>query len=166
MQHGIKFCQHCGNRLSEASIEGKTRQHCAECGHVVFLDPKLAAVVLIGEERRLLMVKRGVEPALGAWAFPSGYVDRGESVEQAAVREVQEETGLVVELNTMVGLYSRAESHVVLAVYDARITGGGLRAGYDAEEVDWFSLGKLPPLPFPHDTQILSDWLGLYPHWR
>ncbi|MBM3944502.1 MAG: NUDIX hydrolase [SAR202 cluster bacterium] len=147
-------------------LEGKPRPHCAACGHVVFLDPKLAAVVLIGEERRILMVRRGVEPAMGRWAFPSGYVDRGETVEDAAVREVEEETGLRVTLNRLVGLYSSAGSHVVLAAYDARITGGDLRAGDDSQEVDWFALNGLPPLPFPHDGRILGDWLGLYPHWR
>jgi len=165
MQHGIKYCQECGGALHEVSIEGQIRPQCMTCGYVVFLDPKVAAAVLIGQERRLLMVKRGVEPALGKWAFPSGYVDRGESVEAAAVREVKEETGLSITLNTMVGLYSGDGNPVVLVVYDACITGGKLHAGHDVEKTDWFSLNDLPPLPFPNDDQILTDWLKLYPEW-
>jgi ADP-ribose pyrophosphatase YjhB (NUDIX family) len=107
------------------------------------------------------MVRRGVEPALGRWAFPSGYVDRGEAVEDAAMREVEEETGLVVRLSRFVGLYSGTGSHVVLAVYGAVVAGGSLRPGGDTQEVNWFRVADLPPLPFPHDDRILRDWLRL-----
>ena len=123
MLDDIKYCQECGGPLHQVCIEGQMRPQCVTCGYIVFLDPKVAAVVLIEQKRRLLMVNRGVEPALGEWAFPSGYVDRGESVEDAAVREVKEETGLSVTLNTMVGLYSGNGNPVILVVYDARITG-------------------------------------------
>jgi ADP-ribose pyrophosphatase YjhB (NUDIX family) len=161
MTSPIRFCQHCGGSLSHLSVEGKSRPHCPACGHIVFLDPKLAAVVLVAQEKYLLMVRRGVEPALGRWAFPSGYVDRGEAVEDAAMREVEEETGLVVRLSRFVGLYSGTGSHVVLAVYGAVVAGGSLRPGGDTQEVNWFRVADLPPLPFPHDDRILRDWLRL-----
>ena len=88
MPGDINFCQRCGKELSETQIEGRTRPHCPACGYVVYLDPKVAAAVLVQEDGKLLLVKRGVEPAMGEWAFPSGYVDRGEVVEDAARREV------------------------------------------------------------------------------
>ena len=69
---------------------------------MVFHDPKLAAAVLVTVDGKLVMVRRGVEPAVGRWAFPSGYVDQGEAVEDAAVREVKEETGLDVLISAFV----------------------------------------------------------------
>ena len=100
-------------------------------------------------------------PAIGRWAFPSGYVDRGEAVEDAAVREVREETGLDVRLNGFVGLYSSTGGPVVLAAYSAQVVGGELRPGGDAREAALFHPDELPPLPFPHDARILRDWRSL-----
>lgn len=155
------YCQRCGHELAVRESDGQDRPTCPQCGYVVFFDPKLAAVVLVEMEGKLVMVRRGVEPALGRWAFPSGYVDRGEAVEDAAVREVGEETGLQVEVTDFIGLYSRTGATVVLAVYAARVEGGELKAGFDAVEVALMDPDELPPLPFYHDDQILADWRAL-----
>ena len=154
----FNFCQRCGERLGQKRIEGRLRPHCPACGYVVFLDPKVAAVALVVDGDGLVMVKRGVEPQYGKWAFPSGYVDRGEIVEAAAVREVKEETGLDVALDELIGVYSLEGNPVVLAVYSAHITGGAVEVGHDALDVRTFALDALPELPFPHDERILRDW--------
>ena len=154
----FNYCQRCGERLEEKHIEGMLRPYCAACGYVVFLDPKVAAVALVVDGNGLVMVKRGVEPEYGKWAFPSGYVDRGEVVESAAVREVKEETGLDVALDQLIGVYSLEGNPVVLVVYSAHIVGGEVVIGHDALAVETFALDELPPLPFPHDEQILKDW--------
>ena len=161
MSEEITFCQRCGHRLAQKQVEGKTRPYCPACGFVVYVDPKVAALVLVSTDGKLVLVKRGVQPALGRWSFPSGYVDRGEAVEDAAVREVKEETGLDVRLMELVGLYSQTDSPVVLAVFSAEVTGGELCAGSDIREVRLFSPDRLPSLPFPHDEQIVSDWRAL-----
>lgn len=155
-----KFCSRCGERLGQKHIEGRMRHHCPACGHVVFLDPKVAAVALVADGDGLVMVKRGVDPEYGKWAFPSGYVDRGEVVEAAAIREVKEETGLDVALERLVGVYSLEASAVILVVYSAHIVGGEAAVGDDALAVRTFALDELPPLPFPHDERILKDWLA------
>ena len=98
---------------------------------------------------------------MGRWAFPSGYVDRGEALEEAAAREVREETGLEVRVTRLVGVYSRPGDAVILAVYAAERVGGSLLAGADAEEVGLFSADELPPLPFPYDYDILRDWRSM-----
>ena len=147
--------------MAHREIDKRARPYCPNCGQVVFLDPKIAAVVLVLVEEKLVMVKRDIEPALGKWSFPSGFVDRGEVVEDAAIREVKEETGLDVRLDGFVGLYSSSDSPVVLAVFSAVITGGELQAGQEAQEVGTFTLEELPPLPFPHDYKILADWKAL-----
>lgn len=155
------FCQRCAAPLSRKPIDGKQRSYCPACGFIVFLDPKVAVVILAMRDNGLVMVKRGVEPHLGKWAFPSGFVDRGEVVERAAVREMKEETGLDVALDVLIGVYSQEASPVVLIVYAARITGGSLTPGHDAEDARCFPITALPPLPFPHDARILADWQAL-----
>ncbi len=152
------FCGRCGGSVTGRSDLNVERPYCSKCGHVVYLDPKLAAVVLVCQNDALLMVQRDIEPMMGRWSFPSGYVDRGEVVEEAAVREVREETNVEVELLGMIGLYSGGEQSVVLAAYAAQVTGGELTAGPETQDVGYFSLDRLPPLPFPHDPSILADW--------
>ena len=103
LETDLNFCQRCGHGLVVEPVHGQPRPRCSTCGFIVFLEPKLAAVVLVSMEDKLVLVRRANEPALGEWSFPSGYVDRGEAVEDAAVREVREETGLQVELNRLLG---------------------------------------------------------------
>ena len=153
-----KFCESCGGPLERRLIEGVERPYCSPCDRAVFLDPKVAAVVLARCGDKLVMVRRAIEPALGRWSFPSGYVDRGEAVEEAAVREMREETGLEIELDGLIGLYSHRGSVVILASYSARIEGGELRPGTEVTEAALFSPDRLPPLPFPDDDMILRDW--------
>jgi ADP-ribose pyrophosphatase YjhB (NUDIX family) len=155
------FCSRCGSRLA-APTPG-TRPRCASCGRIAYLDPKLAAAAMIGMEDRLVLVRRAIEPAIGKWSFPSGYVDRGEIVEAAVEREVLEETGLRVRTNWLVGLYSQPGNAVVLAVYDVTVVGGELRAGSEALEVGSFDPRGLPELAFAHDARIVADWTGARP---
>ena len=155
------FCQRCGHRLAQRAVDSIPRPYCPGCGYVVFLDPKLAAVVLATTDGKLVMVRRATEPAIGRWSFPSGYVDRGEAVEDAAVREVKEETGLDIEIAELVGLYSRSGNPVVLAVYSAQVVGGLMEPGDEVQETALFDPDELPALPFPHDDQIISDWRRL-----
>ena len=161
MRADINYCQRCGGPMVDTTVERKARRACPACGFVAFRDPKVAAAVLVLLDGSLVMVKRGVEPELGRWAFPSGFVDRGESVEDAAVREVKEETGLDVRTTGLVGLYSETGSPVILAVYSAEVIGGKLASGHDADEAATFAISDLPPLPFPHDDQILRDWRAM-----
>ncbi len=110
-------------------------------------------------DSRLLLVRRAIQPAYGKWSFPSGYVNRGEQVERAVEREVFEETGLEVETDWLVGIYSEPDKTVVLAVYSATVTGGELIAGEATLETDTFPYDGLPDLAFPDDSRIVQDWL-------
>ena len=160
MEADFSYCARCGRALVVEEVHGRPRPRCPDCGHIVFLNPKLAAVVLVAIDGKLLLVCRANEPALGEWSFPSGYVDRGEAVEDAAAREVREETGLIVDVTRLLGVYSRAGDPVVLAAYAADVVGGALRAGDEVSEVGLFDPDALPPLPFFHDATILADWRG------
>ena len=115
---------------------------------------------MVAIDDKLLLVRRGIQPAYGKWSFPSGYVNRGEQVERAVEREVVEETGLVVTADWLVGLYSEPDKTVVLAVYSATVTGGKLIAGDETLETDTFTYDQLPDLAFNDDAKIVEDWLG------
>lgn len=152
------YCHRCGEVLGEEFVAGALRPKCGSCGEVVFFDPKLAVVVIASQESKILMVKRDIDPMMGRWSFPSGYVDRGEVVEEAAVREVREETNVEVALDSLLGVYSRAGAPVVLVAFAASIIGGTPQAGDEAQAVKLFPADDLPPLPFPDDPEIIADW--------
>ena len=157
MNEPPRFCPRCGAALR---LEGRAdgRRWCAACEFVHYLDPKLAVVALVEDEAgRLLYVQRDHEPQLGAWAWPSGFVDAGEDVRAAARREVREETGLEIELGELLGVWSGGGDPVVLLVWRARAVGGRLQPGPEALDAAWRSPSELPPT-FPHDPEILKAW--------
>ncbi len=155
-------CQGCGTALQRRRVQGKTLPVCPNCGLIVFLNPKLAVAVIVEMDGKLLLQRRAIEPGQGEWTFPSGYVDRGEVVEEAAAREVQEETGVQVTIDGLVGLYSERGNSIVLAVYHGRAQGGRPVAGDEVQEVGLFSPDELPLLDFfPHDQRILEDYKQL-----
>lgn len=157
------FCANCGHALGEREVAGKRRPACPACGTVVFADPKLAVAVLLEREGRVLLGRRSPNSARpGKWSFPAGFVDRGERVEDAALREVREETGLAVRLDALFGLYSATGQTTVLAAYAGTIVGGTLGAADDLTELAFFALDALPEPAFAHDPQILADWRA----WR
>ncbi len=159
----MRFCAECGHELGEREVGGRPRPHCPACGTTVFLDPKLAVAVLVEDGGRLLLGRRGQGVASpGKWSFPAGFVDRGERVEDAARREAREETGLAVRLDALLGLYSAAGNPTVLAAYAATAVGGALGPDDDLTELAYFPLDALPDPAFPHDRQIVADWLA----WR
>ena len=155
----IHYCQRCGSGVAEQLHQDRMRPVCTSCGTVVFLDPKVVAGVIAAVDGRVVMVRRNMEPGIGRWTFPAGFVDRGESVEEAAVREMVEESGLRVRISGLLGVYSRAGEAIVLIVYSGDVTGGTLAAGPEAQEAGLFDPGKLPPLAFERDTAIMADWM-------
>ena len=158
------FCQRCGGATVDQLVDGRDRPVCRACGTVTYLDPKLAAAVLIVRDGQVLLGRRGPgASAAGRWSFPAGFVERGEPVEAAAIRETREEVGLTVSLGPLLGLYSAAGETVVLAVYTANDSTGDPVAADDLDAVGWFPLTALPELAFPHDARILTDWSRIHP---
>ncbi len=144
-------------------VDGRSRPVCTGCGAVTYLDPKLAVTVVIERDGLILLGKRAAwTRSPGTWSFPAGFVERGEVVEAAAIREVAEETGLAVELGPVLGVFSQPGEAVVLLVYPAISISGDPVAGDDLTELDWFAPTALPELAFPHDETILHLWQS----WR
>ena len=109
---------------------------------------------------RLLLIRRGNEPGRGLWSVPGGRVEPGESHAEAVVREMSEETGLVVEPGALVGTVRRGP--YLIADYRCAVVGGTLRAGDDATDARWCDAGalaSLPLVPLLYDT--LREWDAL-----
>ncbi len=155
----IKFCPECAGEMSVRLVDQKPRPVCSSCGFVFYQGPKLAVATVVFHDGKLLLNKRAVEPQKGMWSFPSGYIDLGESVENAAIRETREETGVTIRLDSLVGVYSSSERHVVLVVYTGTIVGGEITAGNEVQALGLFDLDQLPDLAFEHDLDIIRDSL-------
>lgn len=152
-------CQRCGGRTEERENDGRLRPTCVTCGAVTYLDPKLAAAVVIARDGKVLLGRRGPGAArAGGWSFPAGFVERGERVEDAAIREAREEVGLNVTIDRLLGLYSQTGETAALAVYAATASEGAAAASDDLDAIGWFDIDELPPLAFDHDLVIVADW--------
>ncbi len=155
----FKFCPKCGAHLAERRIEGRPRQVCTACEFVFYRDPKPVAGVLAFQDAKLLLIRRGNEPGYGHWSFPTGYIDIGDTPEETAVREAQEEANVRVELERLLGVYPNEERTVVLIVYVGRIVSGVPSAGAEALEAGLFGPEELPKtVAFKHDGDILCDY--------
>ena len=161
MNQQDRFCPSCGGTLEARVAHGAERPVCAACGRVIFYDPKLAATTVVESGGRVLFVRRLTQPGYGLWSLPGGYVDRGEVVEQAAAREVLEETGLRVEITGLVGLFAESGHPVVVAAYHCHSVRGDAAPGPEVSQLGYFALDSLPPLAFDRDREILRAWWWL-----
>jgi ADP-ribose pyrophosphatase YjhB (NUDIX family)/ribonuclease HI len=150
-------CLRCGTRLVERPRDHRPRPTCPRCDWVLFNDPKVAAAAVLSIGDKILLCRRAIDPGLGKWSFPAGFVDRGEEVRSALEREVAEETGLPARLGRLVGVYSAPGNPVILIVYAAEAEGEP-RASDEALEVALFDPDELPELAFEHDRQVVADW--------
>jgi ADP-ribose pyrophosphatase YjhB (NUDIX family) len=139
----------------------KNKYICPECGHELegYQNPAPVADIIIEIGESIVLIKRKFEPH--GWAIPGGFVDYGETVERAAVREAKEETSLDVELLHLLGVYSDPSrdirKHTISTVFVAGAEGKPIAAD-DAESAALFTCDRLPsPLVFDHD-QILQDY--------
>ena len=123
-------------------------------------------VITKENEQKVLLIQRGFEPYKGCWAFPGGFMNMDESTEQCAVRELEEETGLIVSELQQIGAYSRVDRDprgrtitvAYLAIIDETISVHGQD---DAARAEWFPLSDLPELAFDH-AYIMKDAIKIY----
>ena len=160
-----RFCPRCGDPLDSRVLKAgePLRLVCRGCAFVFFLDPKIATGVVFSYDGGILLAQRAIHPSYGKWVFPGGYVDRGETLEAAALREVQEESGLVVRLTRLLGAYSFPDNPVIVVAYAGDVTGGSLKIDDESLAVRSFPPAEIPwdQLAFPSTVQVLKDYLKL-----
>lgn len=160
-----RFCPVCGGKLSPRVVKQGEPQRpvCGGCGHIVYIDPKVAVGTIIRNAAgEIALVRRSIEPGYGKWVFPGGYVDRGEELHAAAVREALEEASLRIRIDGLLDLYSYPGQTTIIIVYAATAIGGTLRADDESLEAAWFKVDALPwsELAFRSTGDGLRDYLG------
>lgn len=156
----VKFCPRCGYQVTHAEKFGSVRPVCPQCGWIYFVDPKVAAAVLVEKDSRVLLVRRVNEPFRGLWTLPAGFVNGGEDPAEAAARECMEETGLNVRVKRVLDIISGREHERgadFVIVYFAEVVAGTLSAADDADAAEWFSYDALPPLAFKATQKVLTE---------
>jgi ADP-ribose pyrophosphatase YjhB (NUDIX family) len=159
-----RYCPSCGGTLEKRRLKATEPERlvCTACGFVFYLDPKVAVGTIIADDSsRLVLVRRAIEPGYGLWVFPGGFVDRGEDLPSAAVREAREESGLEVRLDRLVNIYSYADAAVIIVVYAATMMGGELCSDDECLEARLFQPDNLPwdELAFRSTREALRDYL-------
>jgi 8-oxo-dGTP diphosphatase len=154
----MSYCPRCGHELSEREVYGRLRLVCPHCEFVLFRGPKVAVGVLAARAGRLLLTRRNIDPGMGKWGFPAGYMDIEETTEETARREFKEETGFDVRLDGLVGVYSHVERGVLLVAYAGTIVGGALAMDHETQAVDYFAPSNLPELAFAENRAVIADW--------
>lgn len=152
------YCPVCGTKTEQRLVENKLRPVCPNCGHIIYFDPKVAAVAFITQGDQVLLVQRSVDPGIGLWALAGGYVDLYEHPQDTARREALEETGLEVKIERLLDVFY-ADGSAVTVAYHATVTGGTLTAMDDAMSVQWFSRDEnLPELIFISTISLVERW--------
>lgn len=164
MSRSVPACPHCAETVEQPLV-------CDRCDWRWYANPKPAAGTLVERhnvdgEAEVLLLRRAVEPGLGAWDLPAGYLEPGESVEEAACRETAEEAGFEVQLVELVGIYTSRPGNAVSAVFLARPAAGGASVSPDDESSEhaWVTRAEvpawLPRMAFRSMATALADWAG------
>jgi ADP-ribose pyrophosphatase YjhB (NUDIX family) len=160
MPQELKYCPYCAGLFESRHIEGRVRLVCSSCGEIHYRNPLPAATALVvNAAGQLLLGKRAVEPARGQWCLPGGFVEINESMEQAALRELQEETGLIADHGTFVGcLYQQSIYYGGVIVFGYRVdcVRGEPQAADDMQELGFFPFEGLPPIAFDSHRKLIE----------
>jgi ADP-ribose pyrophosphatase YjhB (NUDIX family) len=156
-----KYCPWCGEPLSTKAEDGKDRLYCESEKRFVYENPVPASTaVLFDDEGQILLVLRNREPGAGEWALPGGFVENGESPEDAAKRELEEETGLVANSPALIDvIYQESDFYktcLLIIGYRFESYEGELTAGDDADDARFFPVDELPPLAFESHRTIVD----------
>lgn len=158
----VPACPNCATPAEQPLV-------CTRCGWRWYANPRPAAGAVVerttpGGEQEVLLLRRAVDPGIGAWDLPAGYLDPGESPEEGARRETHEEAGIEVELVRLLGVYTSRPGNAVSCIYLARPRDASASVRTDEESDDhaWVArsdvLAWLPRMAFRSMAAALSDW--------
>lgn len=159
----IRFCPLCGAPLAAEPVPPDHREQmvCSRCRFVFYLNPKVVAGTIPERDGATLLTRRSINPGRGLWTFPGGFVDFGETVTDAAVRETLEETGLNVDLTGLLNVYTYPGAPVII-VYRARVVGGTLTTCDENDALEWVTPKQIPweTLAFQSTREALREWVA------
>ena len=156
------FCHYCGKQLSEKFLDGCVRLYCEFCRQPLYENPIPATCLVVADEKdRILLVKRSVEPQKGLWCLPGGFMELGETPEQAALRELKEETGLCGQVEQLLGVTANPspDYHTVILIgFLVKRYSGRMRPGDDASEAACFQAHVLPDIAFDSHLHFIRTF--------
>jgi 8-oxo-dGTP diphosphatase len=154
-----KYCHYCGTRLTQKLLEGSFRLFCKQCNEPLYENPVPATcLVVVDNKERVLLVKRNVAPKKGFWCLPGGFMELGETPEQAALRELEEETGLSGKIDMLLGVTANQSSQyetVLMVGYLVKDYSGAPIAGDDASDAAYFHIDELPEIAFESHKKFI-----------
>jgi 8-oxo-dGTP diphosphatase len=158
------YCVNCGAELVPRVVEGREVEACANDDFVLWHDPKVTTAVVVEVDGGILLGRRAIEPGLGLWCLPGGFVNDDEDPWVAAARECLEEISAGVEMTRLIGVYhiaKRTAPSMVGIAYQARLAAGSRPTpGPEMLEVAVFALDSLPPLAFPSHSKVVAEYRG------
>ena len=142
------YCPICAASLQQRVLDGRERKYCPTCGFIDYKNPLPVALAVPVKEGKFLLIKRGVPPLKGTWGSPSGFVEIGETPEEACLRELKEETGISGEIVKLIGVDRIEDGEVygdmLVLRYLVRVSGGELSPGEEVEDARFFDVSELP----------------------
>ena len=162
----FRYCPYCGAPLLVRLIETEDRPRLiCDRGHILYVNQKVVVGVIPERRGKLLLLRRGIEPRMGFWTYPGGFMEIDETVEECAAREAHEEVGINVRVLDLIGVYSRPGPApgpgIVSIVYRGTVGPGQPQVGREALEARWFKPDEIPWDDLAYDTTrwALSDWI-------
>jgi ADP-ribose pyrophosphatase YjhB (NUDIX family) len=161
-----KFCYFCGNKLTTKSIEDQLRLYCNKCNCPIYENPVPATTaIVINNQGKLLLVKRGVPPNIGSWCLPGGFMELEETPEECILREIKEETGLCGKIETLIGITQTNNTFynsVLILCYLIKNYKGILVAGSDSIDAAFFPFTDLPKIKFSSHKNFIRIYKTAY----
>ena len=161
----LKFCSLCGKELVLQTLDGTNRKKCQSCEFINFNNPKPAVAAVIIKDRKILLVKRAINPHQGKWQIPGGFVESGESLEGGLKREIKEELGVDIEILDYLESfgdgysYGVPEETTVNIYFMTKIKQGRLKNDHENQEIKFFDLNKLPSVCFKNNRMAIESYI-------
>lgn len=160
--HWFQFCPHCKTDLA---IENERTVKCPACGFAFYTNPAPCVTVVIAKGEQVLLCKRAFEPKKDLWNFAGGFIDPGETAEDAIHREIEEELGATMRIITQLGptvpdVYGEFQDPTLTFLYFAELTSDNIQANDDVSELKWMNMNEvsLELLAFKNDRIALERY--------
>ena len=158
----LAYCSNCGQKNKYGFIDGNKRYHCEHCKAIHYENPKPTATIICMNDTKLLLAKRAFSPAKGEWGLPGGFMELNETLDQAAMRELKEETNLdgsVTRILSTCSHYGTIFGDILLIGLEMKVNDfSTMKAGDDAEELQFFDLDNLPHIAFYCHNKFINEY--------